>query len=245
MERKKKLCKCGCNKEGYIWSHGMLKECSYKLKKPKAIKKITEKGKEKKELKKALFPNDMSFYLSIWMERPHKCYNCDKDLGIKPLTLYFDHILEKGSPKYEHLRYEKDNICLLCWDCHGTKTNGILSEKLKKLKEDPEIYDILGKKAKRLVDGLKRVAIENEIPLQVNTRGSMFGFFFCEKEPKNFKEVGLCNFERFATFHREMLKRGFYFACSQYEAGFICTKITNKMIDDCIKAADEVMKGLE
>ena len=75
---------------------------------------------------------------------------------------------------------------------------------LKKLKEDPEIYDILGKKAKRLVDGLKRVAIENEIALQVNTRGSMFGFFFCEKEPKNFKEVGLCNFERFATFHREM-----------------------------------------
>ena len=116
---------------------------------------------------------------------------------------------------------------------------------LKKLKKDPEIYDILGKKAKRLVDGLKRVAIENEIPLQVNTRGSMFGFFFCEKEPKNFKEVGLCNFERFATFHREMLKRGFYFACSQYEDGFICTKITNKMIDDCIKAADEVMKGLK
>lgn len=116
---------------------------------------------------------------------------------------------------------------------------------LKKLKKDSEIYDVLGKKAKRLVDGLKRVAIENEIPLQVNTRGSMFGFFFCEKEPKNFKEVGLCNFERFATFHREMLKRGFYFACSQYEAGFICTKITNKMIDDCIKAADEVMKGLK
>ncbi|MGJ0338178.1 glutamate-1-semialdehyde 2,1-aminomutase [Aliarcobacter cryaerophilus] len=116
---------------------------------------------------------------------------------------------------------------------------------LKKLKKDPEIYDVLGKKAKRLVDGLKRVAIENEIPLQVNTRGSMFGFFFCEKEPKNFKEVGFCNFERFATFHREMLKRGFYFACSQYEAGFICTKITNKMIDDCIKAAGEVMKGLK
>ncbi len=115
---------------------------------------------------------------------------------------------------------------------------------LKKLKKDPEIYDILGKKAKRLVDGLKRVAIENEIPLQVNTRGSMFGFFFCEKEPKNFKEVGLCNFERFATFHREMLKRGFYFACSQYEAGFICTKISDEDIKNCINAANEVMKNL-
>jgi len=41
-----------------------------------------------------------------------------------------------------------------------------------------------------------------------------------------------------------MLKKGFYFACSQYETGFICTKITNKDIDACLKAANEVMKNL-
>ncbi|RBQ29381.1 glutamate-1-semialdehyde 2,1-aminomutase [Aliarcobacter vitoriensis] len=117
-------------------------------------------------------------------------------------------------------------------------------ESLKKLKANPKIYDDLSKKALRLVNGLKKVAKECNISLQVNTRGSMFGFFFCENEPKNFKEVGNCNFERFAKFHQEMLKRGFYFACSQYEAGFICTKITNKEIDDCIKAAKEVMKDL-
>ena len=113
---------------------------------------------------------------------------------------------------------------------------------LKKLKANPKIYGDLERKAKRLVNGFKKVADRYSIPLQVNTRGSMFGFFFCEKEPTNFKEVGLCNFERFAKFHQEMLKRGFYFACSQYEAGFICTKITNKEIDLCIQAADEIMK---
>ncbi|WP_066161584.1 glutamate-1-semialdehyde 2,1-aminomutase [Aliarcobacter skirrowii] len=113
---------------------------------------------------------------------------------------------------------------------------------LKKLKANPKIYEDLEKKAKRLVNGFKKVADRYNIPLQVNTRGSMFGFFFCENEPTNFKEVGLCNFERFAKFHQEMLKRGFYFACSQYEAGFICTKITNKEIDLCIQAADEIMK---
>ena len=118
-------------------------------------------------------------------------------------------------------------------------------ESLRKLKANPSIYCELNKKATRLVDGLKKVAQKNGIPLQVNTRGSMFGFFFCENEPKNFKEVGLCNFERFATFHHEMLKRGFYFACSQYEAGFICTKISNKDIDSCVKSADEVMKNLK
>jgi len=115
---------------------------------------------------------------------------------------------------------------------------------LLKLKANPKVYDELSQKALRLVNGLKKVANECNIPLQVNARGSMFGFFFCENEPKNFKEVGNCNFERFAKFHHEMLKRGFYFACSQYEAGFICTKISNQDIDNCIKNAKEVMKNL-
>lgn len=115
---------------------------------------------------------------------------------------------------------------------------------LRKLKKDSKIFDELNKKALRLVNGLKEVASKNGIPLQVNTRGSMFGFFFCEDEPKNFKDVGKCDFKRFAKFHNEMLKRGFYFACSQYETGFICTKIKNRDIDTCIKAADLVMKNL-
>ena len=116
---------------------------------------------------------------------------------------------------------------------------------LRKLKANPSIYEELNDKALRLINGLKEVAKSNNIGLQVDTRGSMFGFFFADKMPKNFKEVSsFCDFKRFATFHHEMLKRGFYFACSQYEAGFICTKITNDDIDACISAANEVMKNL-
>ena len=113
---------------------------------------------------------------------------------------------------------------------------------LKKLKANPDIYKELNAKATRLVNGFKEVANRYNIGLQINTRGSMFGFFFCDEEPKNFKEVGKCDFERFATFHHEMIKKGFYFACSQYEAGFISTVITNDEIDACINAADEIMK---
>jgi len=115
---------------------------------------------------------------------------------------------------------------------------------LQKLKNDKKIYKRLNKKAVRLTNGLKKVANANNILLQVDTRGSMFGFFFCDKVPTNMKEVGLCDFDRFAKFHQEMLKRGFYFACSQYEAGFICDTMTNKDIDSCINAASEVMKEL-
>lgn len=118
--------------KGYCKRHQSLRTD----KKPKAIKKITEKGKVKKELKKALYPTDMAFYFGIWDERPHVCYNCGANLGVRPLTYYFDHILEKGNPKYEHLRYEKENISLLCWDCH---TNKSLIPKLVELREQTKI----------------------------------------------------------------------------------------------------------
>jgi glutamate-1-semialdehyde 2,1-aminomutase len=116
---------------------------------------------------------------------------------------------------------------------------------LRKLKANPEIYETLNAKAVKLVNGLKEVASKNGIGLQVNTRGSMFGFFFADKVPTNFKEVtDFCDFQRFGKFHHEMIKKGFYFACSQYEAGFMCTKISDEDIEACINAADEIMENL-
>jgi len=117
---------------------------------------------------------------------------------------------------------------------------------LQKLKADSTIYDRLNAKAVRLTSGLKEVATKHNIPLYVDTRGSMFGFFFSDAKtaPTNMKEVGLCDFDRFAKFHNEMLKKGFYFACSQYEAGFICDTMTDDEIDATIKAADQVMADL-
>jgi len=115
---------------------------------------------------------------------------------------------------------------------------------LKKLKANPAIYDELNAKAVRLTQGFKEAALKNNIPLVVDTRGSMFGFFFNEYTPTNIKEVATSDFDRFAVFHQEMLKRGFYFACSQYETGFISTVMTNEDIDACVAAADEVMATL-
>jgi glutamate-1-semialdehyde 2,1-aminomutase len=115
---------------------------------------------------------------------------------------------------------------------------------LLKLKNNPKIYDELEQKAIKLTTGLKIGAKANGIDLQVDVRGSMFGFFFSDKECKNIEDVNGCDFDRFATFHQKMLNRGFYFACSQYETGFISTTISDKMIDDTIKNATEVFKEI-
>jgi len=119
---------------------------------------------------------------------------------------------------------------------------GLIS--LKKLKSNPALYVELGKKAKRLTEGLQSAADAEEIPFVTNVRGSMFGFFFSDKEVKNFDDALQNDSDTFAKFHGGMLKRGIYLACSSYETGFISTEITNEMIEETILAAYEVMREI-
>ncbi len=109
---------------------------------------------------------------------------------------------------------------------------------LQKLKADKTIYDRLNQKAQRLVNGLKKMADKYDVPLQINTRGSMFGFFFCDTAPVNMAQVGRCDFDRFNIFFNHMLTHGYYFACSQYETGFINTAMSDDDIDRCIATSE-------
>ena len=116
---------------------------------------------------------------------------------------------------------------------------------LEKILEEKDLYIGFEEKAKKLVEGLKNAAKDNGIALQVDVRGSMFGFFFNENRVKNFDDALKSDTDTFAKFHQGMLNEGFYFACSQYETGFICAAITDEMIEDCIKAAQKVMKEIK
>ncbi len=115
---------------------------------------------------------------------------------------------------------------------------------LTKLKQNAKIIDVLNIRAKRLVEGMREVAGEYGIAMQIDTRGSMFGFFFNENPVKNFHDAATCDAELFAKFHAGMLNEGFYFACSLYETGFISTATTDTMIEDAIKASKRVFKAI-
>jgi len=112
---------------------------------------------------------------------------------------------------------------------------------LKKLKSNPSLYVALGNKAKKLMDGFQHAADAAGLPLVTDVRGSMFGFFFSEKPVKNFDDALANDSDTFAKFHKGMLDRGIYLACSSYETGFISAATTDEMIDESIKAAYEVM----
>jgi len=116
---------------------------------------------------------------------------------------------------------------------------------IKKLKQNPEIYKNLEKKAKKLMQGFAEIAKENEIDFNYNVMGSMFGFFFNNILPENFDEVNKSNTKIYAKFHNEMLKKGFYFAPSAYETGFICTPMNDSDIANTINAFRKVASKLK
>lgn len=115
---------------------------------------------------------------------------------------------------------------------------------LSKLKQNSRIIDVLNTRAKRLVEGIQAAARECGITMQIDTRGSMFGFFFNENPVKNFNDAANSDAGLFAKFHAGMLAEGFYFACSLYETGFISTAVTDQMIEDTIQASAKVFKEI-
>ena len=115
---------------------------------------------------------------------------------------------------------------------------------VSKLKKNAQVIAVLNERAKRLVEGMKKEASSCGITMQIDTRGSMFGFFFNENPVKNFADACNSDAKLFAKFHSMMLSEGFYFACSLYETGFISTAITDEMIEDTIKASAKVFKEI-
>jgi len=115
---------------------------------------------------------------------------------------------------------------------------------LTKLKTNARIIAVLEERAKTLVTGMQVAAAAAGITMQIDVRGSMFGFFFNEKVVKNFADACKSDAELFAKFHRGMLGEGYYFACSLFETGFISTAITDVMIEETIAASSRVFQGI-
>jgi glutamate-1-semialdehyde 2,1-aminomutase len=115
---------------------------------------------------------------------------------------------------------------------------------LEKLIANPQIYQTLERRAKRLMEGFKEASSEVNIPMVTEVRGSMFGFFFSKKRVKNFEDALENDSQLFGKFHGKMLKKGVYLACSSYETGFISTATTDEMIEYAIKSAKESLKEI-
>jgi glutamate-1-semialdehyde 2,1-aminomutase len=93
-----------------------------------------------------------------------------------------------------------------------------------------------------LEEGLSRAARNAGIPHVVQRVGSMLTLFFNADAVHNYEDARRSDTTRFARFFWEMLARGVYLPCSQYEAMFVSTAHTEVHIGQTIAAAAEAFR---
>jgi glutamate-1-semialdehyde 2,1-aminomutase len=96
----------------------------------------------------------------------------------------------------------------------------------------------------QLEAGMCDAAKSAGVPIQFNRCGSMFCAYFTSGPVHNLADAMKSDRTRFARFFHGMLAEGFYFAPSQFEAGFISTAHTTADIEQTIKAAVKVLHKL-
>lgn len=104
-----------CEKEKWIKNtRSECEDCVYvKNHGGKTRYEVYRKNSKPKKYKKT---GELEFFVEIWNERPHYCVKCSKWLGNDLKPIFFSHIKSKGA--YPELRKDKDNIELLCAECH-------------------------------------------------------------------------------------------------------------------------------
>ena len=114
---------------------------------------------------------------------------------------------------------------------------------LSLLKEE-KCWEKLEQAAGRLEAGISSAANKAGVPIQPTRVGTMFTTFFSETKPVDWSTVKVADKTRFGKFFGKMLENGVYLAPSQFEAGFISTAHTDKVIDATIVATELALKTL-
>jgi len=109
---------------------------------------------------------------------------------------------------------------------------------LRELKE-ANPYPALERITKRLCDGLDQAATAAKVPHVINRVGSMWTFFFTGTPVVDLDTAKTSDTARFAKFFWDMMDRGIYLPCSQFEAAFVSMMHTEAHIGETIAAAAE------
>lgn len=106
-------------------------------------------------------------------------------------------------------------------------------ETLKILKAQPEIYQIIEKRTKKLAETARNV-FGNRVC--VNQIGSLMSIFFTAEKVVDFESAQTSDTREYAKYFKAMLQTGIYLAPSQYEAMFISVAHSEEEIEKTCQA---------
>jgi glutamate-1-semialdehyde 2,1-aminomutase len=116
---------------------------------------------------------------------------------------------------------------------------------LCELKENrARIYKQLDANSAALVAGVLQAAREAGVAMTANRVGSMFTFFFTDKQVLDWESAATCDTARFGKFHNAMLNAGVWLPPSQFEAVFMSAAHTKQDIEQTIAAAREALSSV-
>ena len=107
-----------------------------------------------------------------------------------------------------------------------------------------DVYSRLERFGAQLEAGMKDAAKSAGIPVTFSRCGSMFCAYFTSGPVYCLADAMKSDRAQFAKFFHGMLDAGIYLAPSQFEAGFISSAHTAADIDQTVKTAAAVMRGL-
>jgi glutamate-1-semialdehyde 2,1-aminomutase len=105
----------------------------------------------------------------------------------------------------------------------------------------PDVYEELERKGHRLEQGIRTVARQAGIPIQLNRVRGALALYFSDQPVTDYEGAQAADSERFARFYRTMLKQGVYLAPSKYEAWFLTTAHSDEDIDDTLCAVETAL----
>ncbi len=93
---------------------------------------------------------------------------------------------------------------------------------LKIIRNTPDFYGSLEKKAARLAQGIEAECRSLGIPAVLNRVGSMMTLFFTERNVvENYSDAKSCDTKKYGKFFHSLLEEGIYLPPSQFEAMFV------------------------
>ena len=104
-----------------------------------------------------------------------------------------------------------------------------------------QFYKQLDEMAGTLVAGVTAAAKEAGVAMTANRVGSMFTFFFTDRQVTDWQSASTCDTAKFGRFHGALLDAGVWLPPSQFEAAFLSVAHTQGDIEDTIAAAREAL----
>lgn len=115
---------------------------------------------------------------------------------------------------------------------------------LRYLQAHPEVYDQIGRFALRLAEGMRDLAKQTGVPVQINQIGSLLAPFFTPTAVTAFTDAKGSDVGRYARYFQGMLEHGVALAPAQFEAMFVSAAHGEAELNATLAAVEQTFAAL-